>query len=126
MMKGIFGIVAIALVGVLAGGLIGIRDSAAVAFQPAWFTPVISWLYIGLNVAALIGLIVWSQGWGSRALSFLGLLLGWFFPVMTMVFVNPSEWMPHVVWAFMFLVPITTLLELFLRKRVRDVPAPVL
>lgn len=122
-MKGIVGILSIALLGMMVGGVIGIRESAALSFRPEWYTPTISWLYVGLNVAALFALFRFAQGWETKALFFFCLVAGWFFPAMVVGFGDGSEWMPHVVWALMLLVPTSILLELLLRKRVNQTPA---
>jgi hypothetical protein len=122
-MKGIIGILTIALLGMVVGGVIGIRESAAQAFQPEWYTPIFSWVYVGLNVSALVALIRFAQGWEAKALLFFCLVAGWFFPAMVVGFGDGSEWMPHVVWALMLLVSISVLMELILRKRQSQTPA---
>lgn len=122
-MKAIVGILSIALLGMAVGGVIEIRESAALAFEPTWYTPTISWLYVGLNVAALFALIMFAQGWEAKALFFFSLVAGWFLPALVVGFGDGSEWMPHVVWAAMLLVPTSNLLDLLLRKRMSQEPA---
>jgi len=122
-MKGIVGILSIALLGMMVGGLIGIRESASQAFQPDWYTPAVSYLYIGLNLAALFALVRSAQYWESKLLFLLGLVFGWFSPAMIVAFDYGSEWIPHLVWGLMILVPSSILLDLLLHKRVNQAPA---
>jgi hypothetical protein len=122
-MKGIISLLSIALLCMALGGVIGIRESASLTFHPEWYTPTISVLYTVLNAAAMFALVRSAQEWDEKALMFFGLVAGWFSPAMVVGFDDVSEWMPHVVWGLMLLVPPAILLDLLLRKRASQLSA---